>query len=127
MKDMNKNILLNDVKMDTQTSFFVNGDINIYPACYEHPEPITAERYKSYPARITVLENGETQVRPYKMGSQGPRYKIIYSTEHCDVQLWTNGKIMECWKFSPRLNIHEICRIRKRETPQITAFFLTLK
>ena len=37
MKDMNKNILLNDVKMDTQTSFFVNGDINIYPACYEHP------------------------------------------------------------------------------------------
>ncbi len=118
---------MNDVRMDTQTAYFVNGDINIYPACYEHPEAMTSERYKSYPARITVLDTGETQVRPYKLGSQGPRYNVIYSTEHCDIQLWNNGKIVECWKFSPKLRINEICKIRKRETPMITAFFMTLK
>ena len=47
---MSKNILMNEVRMDTQTAYFVNGNINIHPACYEHPEPLTAERFKSYPA-----------------------------------------------------------------------------
>ena len=56
---MSKNILMNEVRMDTQTAYFVNGNINIHPACYEHPEPLTAERFKSYPARITVLDTGE--------------------------------------------------------------------
>ena len=124
---MSQNILMNDVRMDTQTAYFVNGNINIYPACYEHPEPLTAERYKSYPARITVLDNGEAQIRPINIGSQGPRYKVLYRTEHCDVQLWTNGKIVECWKFSPRLSIHEICRIRKQESPMVTAYLVSLE
>ena len=127
MKDMSKNILLNDVRMDTQTAYFVNGDINIYPACYEHPEPLTAAPTASYPARITVMEDGNTRIRSYKVGSQGPRYKVIYRTEHCDVQLWNNNRIVECWKFAPQLSIHDIWAIRKREMPMVTAFFLTLK
>ena len=124
---MSKNILMNEVRMDTQTAYFVIGNINIHPACYEHPEPLTAERFKSYPARITVLDTGAAQIRPINIGSHGPRYKVLYRTEHCDVQLWTNGKIVECWKFSPTLSIHEICRIRKRESPMITAYLHTLK
>ena len=124
---MDKNILLNDVRMDTQTAYFVNGDINIYPASYEHPDPMTSKSTVSYPARITVMEDGNTRIRPYKVGSAGPRYKIIYRTEHCDVQLWNNHKIVECWKFAPTLSIHEIWAIRKREMPMVTAFFLTLK
>ena len=126
-KNMDKNILLNDVQMDTQTAYFVNGDINIYPASYEHPDPMTSKSTVSYPARITVMEDGNTRIRPYKVGSAGPRYKIIYRTEHCDVQLWNNNKIVECWKFAPTLSIHEIWAIRKREMPMVTAFFLTLK
>ena len=126
-RKMNNDLLQNNVKMDTQTSYFVNGNINIYPACYEHPEPLTAERSRSYPGRITVLENGETLIRPYQIGANGPCYKVLFNTEHCDIQLWGNGKIVECWKFSPRLTIHEICRIRKHESPRITAFFQTLK
>jgi len=34
---------------------------------------------------------------------------------------------VECWKFSPQLSIHEICRIRKRESPMVTAYLQTLK
>jgi len=121
------NRILNDVRMDTQTAYFVNGDINIYPACYEHPEPMTSTPTVSYPARITVMEDGNTRIRPYQVGSHGPRYKVLYSTEHCDLQLWNNGRIVECWKFSPKLNIHEICRIRKREIPMVTAYLISLK
>lgn len=124
---MSKNILMDNVRMDTQTAYFVNGDINIYPAAYEHPEAMTANPTVSYPARITVMEDGNTRIRPYKIGSNGPRYKVIYRTEHCDVQLWNNNKIVECWKFAPKLSIHDIWEIRKREMPLVTAFFLTLK
>lgn len=124
---MSKNILMNDVRIDTQTAYFVNGNIDIHPACYEHPEPLTAKRHKSYPARITVLDTGEAQIRPVNIGAHGPRYKVLYRTEHCDLQLWTTGKMVECWKFPPQLSIHEICRIRKRETPMVTAYLQTLK
>ena len=82
-------MLLNDVQMDTQTAYFANGDINIYPAVYEHPDPMTDQPTVSYPARITVMEDGNARIRPVKVGTLGPRYKVIYRTEHCDVQLWT--------------------------------------
>jgi len=124
---MKNELLLNEVRMDSQTVFFMNGDINIYPACYEHPEPLTSGHMRSYPARITVMEDGKAEVRPYKVGTQGPRYKVIYRTEHCDVQLWNNDKIVECWKFPPRLSIHDIWAIRKREMPMVTAFFQSMK
>ena len=124
---MSKNILLNDVQLDTQTSYFVNGDINVYACPWTEPPAMTEGSKTSYRGRITVMSNGDTQVRAYREGTQGPRYKVLYQTEHCRVLLYNSGRIIEQWSFDKRLSIHDIWAIRKRESPQVTAFFLTLK
>ena len=124
---MSKNILLNDVQLDTQTSYFVNGDINVYACPWTEPPTMTEGSKTSYRGRITVMSNGDTQVRAYREGTQGPRYKVIYQTEHCRVLLYNSGRIIEQWSFDKKLSIHDIWAIRKRENPLVTAFFLTLK
>ena len=79
---MAKNILLDNVQMDTQTAFFVNGDIKVYPCSYEQDKaPITSDPKVSYKGRITVMEDGNTNVMAYNIGSQGPRYKELFATE----------------------------------------------
>ena len=83
---MAKNILLDNVQMDTQTAFFVNGDIKVYPCSYEQDKaPITSDPKVSYKGRITVMDDGNTSVMAYNIGSQGPRYKELFATEHCSV------------------------------------------
>ena len=58
------NLLKQDVRMDTETLYQVNGDINVF-ACPWNPctEPLTEGAKRSYPARITVMENGDISVR----------------------------------------------------------------
>jgi hypothetical protein len=125
---MNKNILLNDVQMDTQTAFFMNGDINVFPMPYEAEKtPITTERKLSYKGRITVMDDGNTQVKAYNIGSQGPRYKELFATEHCSVQLSQGGDIREVWKFDKKIPIFKVWEIRRREKPLVDAYFLTIK
>ena len=125
---MNKNILLNDVRMDTQTAFFMNGDIHVYPCDYEeYKAPIMSEKKASFRGRITLMENGEAEVKRYHIGSQPPMYRKLYSTEHCDVVMSQAGNVYERWRFDKKLPIYKIWEIRKREMPQVDAFFLTLK
>lgn len=114
--------------MDTQTAFFMNGEINIYPCLYEMDKgPLTFERSTSYPGRITVMENGNTKVRPYKLGSQGPRYEVLFVTDHCSVLLTQAGTVIERWKFDHRLSITDVWKIRKKENAQILSFYKSLK
>jgi hypothetical protein len=124
---MEKNLLLNDVQMDTQTSYFVNGDINVFACPWNEPPTLTEGSKTSYRGRITVMSNGETRFKAYRDGTKGPLYQVLYQTEHCRVLLYQSGRIMEQWSFDKRLSVHEVCKIRKRESPMITAFFLTLK
>lgn len=125
---MSKNILLNDVRMDTQTAYFSNGDIHIYPCAYEADKaPILSEQKVSYRGRITMMESGETEVKRYNLGSQLPLYRKLYSTEHCEVIMSQAGNIYERWRFGKKLPIHQIWEIRKREMVQVDAFFKTLK
>ena len=63
-----KQIFVKDVRMDTQTAFMANGNINIFPCGWETEQaPITVGGGKrSFRGRITVEEDGETHVVPYK-------------------------------------------------------------
>lgn len=125
---MANNLLLNDVRMDTQTAFFANGDIKIYPCSYEHEKtPILPTERISYRGRITMMEDGNAEVKRYNLGSQPSLYKEIYATEHCTVTMSRGGQICECWKFKKNLSIHDIWAIRKREQQKVNAFFQTLK
>ena len=113
--------------MDTQTSYFVNGDINVYACPWNEPPTLTEGSKTSYRGRITVMSNGDTHFKAYRDGSKGALYKVIYQTEHCRVLLYNSGRIIEQWSFDKKLSIHDIWAIRKRENPLVTAFFLTLK
>ena len=124
---MAKKILLNNVQMDTQTSYFVNGDINMYACPWNEEVSLTDGSKTSYRGRITVMSNGDTHVKAYRDGSQGALYKVIYQTEHCRVKLYNSGRIVEEWSFDKKLSIHDIWAIRKREASQVNSFFQSMK
>ena len=71
------NRILNDVRMDTQTAYFVNGDINIYPACYEHPEPMTDRELPSAHHR-----NGRREHPHPALSSWLPRTALQGALQH---------------------------------------------
>ncbi|MBR5204598.1 MAG: hypothetical protein IKW32_05200 [Bacteroidaceae bacterium] len=119
-----KQIFIQDVRMDTQTAFMANGNINIFPCAWEHEQsPITAGGGKrTYRGRITVDEDGETLVTPYQ--EQGnPRYEELFATEHCRLLMTLGGSIIEKWYFSGRMSMAEIGAARRRESKDISAWF----
>lgn len=123
-----KPLLLNNVQLDTETTYQVNGDIDVYACSWnQHVEPVTRETKCSYPARVTVMENGDVTVRAYRIGSNGPRYRKRFATEHCEVLQADGGQLVERWKFPPQLSIHDVWDIRRREQPAVNAYYLTLK
>ena len=122
------NLLQNSAQLFTETTYQVTGDINVY-ACPWNPENpyLTEGSKRSYPARITVMENGDITVKAYRIGAHGPRYRKCFSTEHCEILEADNGQLMERWKFPPTLSIHEVWKIRRREQPAVNAYYITLK
>ncbi len=124
---MNDNVLLKDVKLDTTTTFSANGDIQIHACPWnEGFEPLTPGKEVSFRGRITVMEDGNTEVKRYRMGTNPPLYTKLFSTEHCDVLRSRGGCLQEVWKFDKKLTIHHVWDIRRREQPEVDAFFLTL-
>ena len=122
------NLLTNSVQLDTQTSYQVNGDINVYVCPWiKDVEPLTEGEKRSYPARITVMENGDFTVKAFRLGKQGPRYHKRFATEHCEVMEAANGQLVERWKFPSHLSIHEVWAIRRREASKVNNFYRTLK
>jgi hypothetical protein len=79
----NQNVLTGNVKMDTQTVFNNNGNINIYPCIWEDkevtPHPV------AYRGKIMVKEDGTTCVKRYNEGGE-PRYHQLYTTAHGEVK-----------------------------------------
>lgn len=123
-----KTLLNHAAQLHTETTYQVNGDINVY-VCPWNPETpyLTDGAKRSYPARITVAENGCIDIRAYRIGSHGPRYRKCFATEHCTVMQAEGGQMLERWKFPPQLSIHDVWDIRRREQPAVNAYYLTLK
>jgi hypothetical protein len=119
-----KQVFIKDVRMDTQTAFMANGNINIFPCSWEHEQsPITVGGEKrSFRGRITVDEDGETHVVPYNE-SGNPRYEELFSTEHCRLLMTLGGSILEKWNFGGRMSMEEISEARRREMKFINAWF----
>lgn len=117
-----------EVRMDTQTAFLVNGDINIYPCTWEsYKAPLMGEKRVTYKGSITVRDDGSTQVKAYRLGAKGPRYEELFATEHCRVLRTPAGKIIEKWSFRPSLTADGIRILRNLESPRIDAFYISRK
>lgn len=125
---MKKEYFLQDVRMDTQTAFLANGNINIYPCSWEvEKAPITPDGRASYKGRITVEEDGRTRVSPYNIGPQGPRYIELFATEHCRVMMTQRGQIIEKWSFRHSLTSDDIRALRALEGRRIDAYYASRK
>ncbi|MBR5607459.1 MAG: hypothetical protein IKW44_03645 [Bacteroidaceae bacterium] len=124
---MNKQILTNDVKIDSTTTYLANGDINIHPCPWSEDVTLSGPaKKKSFRGRISIMEGGQTEVKRYNIGGNAPLYNYLFQTEHCDVFQSPSGKITERWKFAQDLTIHQVWDIRRREQPAVEAFFQTL-
>lgn len=80
-----KEQILQNVQMDTQTTFMNNGDINIYPCVWEQDKaPVTADGKGQvrYRAGVMVEEDGRTRMKRYRDGLNGPKYETLFETAH---------------------------------------------
>ena len=124
LKKMKQNFFIDNVYMDTQTAFMANGNINIYPCAWEADKtPVTADGATSFKGRIRVEEDGRTQVTPYNIGSQGPRYIPLFETDHCQVQMTQGGKLIERWTFKPSMTADEILTARTLEGGKVSKYY----
>jgi len=129
MKKQSKRIVINgDVKLDTVTVYSEN-QIKVDACSWmedkaEEVAPDGCLKMKG----CTILQPGAQMVfRPYKIGSQGSRYKILFKTEHCDVMRTQGGVIIEKWRFRPSMSSADICEARARENVKIEAYYQSRK
>lgn len=78
-KNKKGNILLGDVRMDTQTLYHANGDINIYPCAWESDKDPIATGRVTPKGRMTIEEDGTGFFKAYRNNS-GSRYKHLFET-----------------------------------------------
>ena len=78
-------ILAGNVKMDTCTSFYANGDVNIMPCPWECEKQVTDGGRRQPKGRMTIEEDGTSHFRAYRHNS-GSRYTHLYMTENGEVK-----------------------------------------
>jgi hypothetical protein len=124
-----KRIVINgDVKMDTVTIYSENQiKVDACPWMADRADEVAPDG----PLRMkgcTIIEPGAQMVfRPYKVGSQGSRYKQLFVTEHCTVMQTQGGVVIEKWRFKPAMNATDICRARQTEGERIDAYYKSRK
>lgn len=133
-----KQKILQDVKMDTQTSFIANGDITIYPCQWESEKaPVTAdgERRVQYKAGVAVDDDGKTCVKRYNYGQNGPKYETIFETAHGEMKTtrhWkkqekSREKVIIGFKFPRKYPLSLMRRLYQEESVKMLAFLETRK
>ena len=78
-------ILANEVSMDTQTKFHVNGDVNIFP-CGWVDEQVTNGGVRQTKGRMTVEEDGTSHYKAYRTNT-GPKRELLFETRHAAVEM----------------------------------------
>jgi len=92
-KNNNQQILAGNIKMDTQTFFHANGDINIYP-CEWMEEQVTTGGRRRPKGRMTIEEDGTSYFHAYRTNS-GSRYQHLYYTENGEVKRTRDNLIVK--------------------------------
>ena len=137
--DQNNNYkqqILNDVQMDTQTTFMNNGDINIYPCVWEQDKgSVTADgkRMVRYRASVMVEEDGRTLMKRYHDGQNGPKYETLFQTAHSDVKRTRSmnhgrrGCLKIEFRFPRRYPLSLMKNLFNQETQEIMAYLNSRK
>jgi hypothetical protein len=116
-------ILAGNVKMDTCTSFYANGDVNIMPCPWECEKQVTDGGRRQPKGRMTIEEDGTSHFRAYAKDS-GSRYNTLFRTAHGEVKETRDSVICQL-RFPKKLGKALIESLYSEETEEQGAFIKT--
>lgn len=128
-KQETKRIVINgDVKLDTVTVYSENQiKVDACPWMADKAGEVAPDGRLRLKGCTTIEPGAQMVFRPYKIGSQGKRYEMLFKTEHCDVLRTQGGVIIEKWRFRPTMNAADIRKARQTEGKRINAYYQSRK
>lgn len=82
-----KQLLLQNVQMDSSINFNVNGDITVIPCPWENEKEVTNGERVNYKGGISVDADGRARVKRYNIGKNGPLHDTLFKTAHGAVKM----------------------------------------
>ena len=128
MKEQKRIVINGDVKMDTVTVYSENQiKVDACPWMREKADEVAPDGRLRLKGCTTIEPGAQLVFRPYRIGSQGSRYQILFKTEHCDVLQTQKGIVIEKWRFKPTMNATDIRKARQVEGKKIDAYYQSRK
>ena len=122
MKDIK--VFIDNINIETQTTYSENGKINIYRCAYEeNPHLVLHGDRVSQKGRMVTHDDGTSCFHPYAVGS-GHRYNTLFQTAHGVVKE-TQEDILFQLRFPKRLGKSLIESMLQEEQEELTAFVKT--
>lgn len=123
---MKQQVFIDNLRMETQTVFCQNGDINIYPCDFELGQHIVAGGGNvSQKGRMVTCESGTSHFHPYAQDS-GSRYTSLFQTAHGEVKETKNSVIFQL-RFPKKLGKTLIEALHRKESEEQQAWVKTRK
>ena len=120
----NIKVFIDNINIETQTTYAENGKINIYPCDFEeNPHLVQNGDRVSQKGRMVTEDDGTSCFRPYATNS-GSRYNNLFQTAHGTVKETLNDVIIQL-RFPKRLGKALIEAMFKDETEEVAAFIKT--
>ena len=124
MNNQQRIVVNGDVCMDTVTVYSENQiKVETCPWMADKAAEIAPDGRMRMKGCTTIEPGAQLVFRPYKIGSQGSRYEVLFKTEHCEVMRTQGGVIIEKWRFRPSMTRADICEARTRENIKIEAYY----
>ena len=118
--EANANAILRDIKMDTQTRFHINGDIDIFP-CGWVDEQVTGGGSRRSKGSMYTEEDGTSFFRAYRQGGKSI-YERLYVTSNGEVKR-TRKKIIVKLVLPLEIGKPSVIELLMRQTQLILNYF----
>ena len=119
-------IFIENLQMETQTVFYQNGNINIYPCSFEAGQHIVVGGDRaSQKGRMVTEDDGTSSFRAYATDS-GSRYNTLFRTAHGEVKE-TREKVIFLLRFPKRMSKELITALHRKECGEQAAYIKTRK
>lgn len=117
-----KSVFIDNIKIETQTIYAENGNINIFPCSFEENHNIVVNGDKaSQKGRMVTEDDGTSHFHAYAVDS-GSRYNTLFRTAHGMVKE-TKGDYIFTLRFPKKLGVACIAAILDEEQAEQQDFF----
>ena len=118
IKNINE-VFYDNICIDTQTRFHTDGHIQFKPCPWER-SVVVAGSEKKFQASVSVREDGETLIRPYRKGT-GSRYEKLFEIPYACVKQTSHDLIVNI-RLPQKLGIRRIVTMMSEIFVAVTAF-----